>query len=111
MGRAIWYGHDRRNDRAARCHGFDHDHTKWLFPFNRIEETMSAAEQIHFLPHIHRANILNLFVIDLRFNLLVKVGYRGFLIPINRASQDKWYMCLLCYLDRQMGSLLREKAP
>ncbi len=76
--RWLWHGKPQKPSRLSK----EYRHSPFLL-FNGIEEPVRATEQIHFLPHIHRPNVLNLVIIDLRFNLLVKVRDRGFHISIN----------------------------
>src|SRR5215472_18373921 len=58
----------KRDHRAAQRHRFDHDHAKGFFPFDGVEETASAAEQVDLLPHIYWPDICNLFSPDQWFN-------------------------------------------
>src|SRR5579872_1714824 len=104
----LWRGSSRkRNDWTTQGHCFDHHHAERLFPLNGIEESTRAAEKIDLLLQIRRANIANLRIIELRFDLLLEVTHRFRHIAVYRSRQNKSYSCLLCRLDSQVRAFIR----
>src|ERR1700686_1470640 len=92
----------KRNDRATHRHCFDHHHAKWLFPLNRIEEGARATKKAGLLLYIHRTDIADLLIVDLRFDLLREVMQRFWQMAIHRSCQNKLYSCLFCGLYSQV---------
>src|SRR5205085_1598311 len=85
-------------------------HAKGLFPLNRVEEATRSTEQVHFLLHSDRTNILYLLIIYLRLDHLFKVAYRVGYMSINSTREYNRYASLFCCFNSKMRSLFREQA-
>src|SRR5258706_2487127 len=96
----------KRNYRTPESHRFNHHYAKGLLPLNWVKETPRSTQKAQFLLHVHRPNILDLFIIDLRFNLLMEVAHRFLLVAVYRSSQHYGHFRPFCRLDGQMRSFL-----